>query len=286
MSPQDYVAAKAAPRGSSLYYSIRYAPPANQPALRALFAYQREVTEIVRETQEHSVATAKLGWWREELERVFEGRAQHPVGQAMQRDLLPGRTLDWQPLSQVIEGVELDLNYGLYPSFRELADYCHRVGGSITGLAVELCGYRNPQTLRYAHDLGMALQLFTLLRRVRRDVDAGRLYMPEADMREAGVRQADLFGRRTTEPIRRLFELQAARTRDFFRHALEQLPAEDRYPQRSGVVLAQLYLTLLDELEADGFPLLERSIHLTPIRKFWLAWRTARRQRRDRSFAS
>jgi phytoene synthase len=286
MTPRQYAERKAVPRGSSLYYSVYFAPRDRQPALRALYAYQREVTEIVREVREHSVAAAKLQWWRMELDRVFDGHPQHPVGQALQQDVLADHAVAREPFAQVIEGVELDLAHGLYPSFRELGDYCHRVGGSITRLAVDICGYRNPATTRYAHDLGMALQLFTLLRRVRRDLDAGRLYLPEADMREVGVSQTDLLQRRTTDPVRRLFALQAARIRDFFTHALEQLPTEDRWPQRDGIVLARLYQALLDEMEAAGFPLLERSIHLTPIRKFWLAWRTARRQHRYRKATS
>lgn len=282
MTPQEYAVQQAVPRGSSLYYAVYFAPRDRQPALRALYAYQREVTDIVRDVRERSVALAKLQWWRDELNRAFAGRPQHPVARALRQDVLTRHTLDQALLAQIIDGVEIDLEYGLYPSFRELADYCHRVGATVSGLAADICGYRNPSTKRYAHDLGMALQLAALLRGVRSDLDAGRLYLPETDMREAGVGQADLLQRRTSEPVRRLFALQAVRIRDFFAHAFEQLPAEDRWQQRSGIVLAHLYQTLLDEMEAAGFPLLERGIHLTPLRKFWVAWRTVRRQRRYR----
>lgn len=278
-SPQQDLMERAAPRGSSLYYSLYYAPRTLQPALRALFAYQREITKIPREVREPSVAQAKLAWWREELERAYTGQAQHPVAQALSNDLLPGRGIDRQRLLEVIDGVQLDLDYGLYPSFRELSDYCHRVGGSITGLAVELCGYQNPETSHYAHDLGIALRLFTLLRNLRPNLDAGRLYIPEDDLQQAGVSFAELQAHRTTPAIQALLVQQASRVRDFFSSALQRLPAEDRRRQRCGVVLAQLYLTLLTEMEAAGYPLLERRIHLTPINKFWIAWRAARRQR-------
>ncbi|HEX5515864.1 MAG TPA: squalene/phytoene synthase family protein [Gammaproteobacteria bacterium] len=277
MTPQQQLLEQAVPRGSSLYYSVYFAPRESQPALRALYAYQREITEILREVRDRSVAAAKLKWWREELDRAFDGRPQHPVAQALATEVLPGRTLSKEQFAQVIEGVELDLDYGLYPSFRELSNYCHQVGGSITELAVQICGFRNPATLRYAHDLGMALQLATLLRNVRRDLDAGRLYIPEADMRQAGVSQADLLAHKTTPPIRQLFEMQVARIEDFFAHAFAHLPAEDRCRQRSGLILAHLYQAQLAEMQDAGFPLLERRIHLTPLRKFWIAWRVARR---------
>lgn len=277
--PQDEVLARAIPRGSSLYYALNYAPRTAQPALRALIAYQREIIKIPREVREPSVAIVKLNWWREELERAFSGQAQHPVAQALSQDLLSKHDIDQQRLQQVIDGVEMDLNYGLYPSFRELSDYCHQVGGSITELAVELVGDQHSRTQRYAHDLGIALQLFSLLRNVRPDLDAGRLHIPEADMQQAGVSFADLQGHRSTASIQLLFAQQAARVRDFFTSALEHLPAEDRRRQRCGMVLIKLYQALLTEIEAAGYPLLERRIHLTPINKFWIAWRAARRQR-------
>jgi phytoene synthase len=279
MTPQEYAAQKAIPPGSSLYYSIYFAPRERQPALRALYAYQREVTDIVRTVREPTVAAAKLSWWRQELDRMFDGRPQHPVGQALAQDVLPQHGFTKEPFADVIAGVQMDLDYGLYPTFGELSQHCHRVGSTITELAVEVCGYREPATKTYAHDLGMALQLFTLLRDVRRDLDAGRLYLPEADMQETGVRREDLLARRTTEPVRRLFALQASRIRDFFDSAFRHLPPEDAARQRSSVVLARLYQVQLGEMEAEGFPLLERSVHLTPLRKFWIAWRTARRRR-------
>lgn len=286
MTPQEYAERKAAPRGSSLYYSIHVAPRSQQNALRALYAYQREVTEIVREVSDPAVAKAKLRWWREELERTFAGQPQHPVGKALFDDLLPRMADAREPLFQVIDGVDMDLDYGLYPSVRELVDYCHRVGGGITRLAVRLCSDDTPELARYAHDLGMALQLFTLLRRVRRDLDAGRLYIPETDLQEAGVSQSDLLQHRTTDAVRQLFAMQAARIRDFFSHAFEHLPPGARYQQRSGIVLARLYQAQLDEMETEGYPLLERGVHLTPIRKYWIAWRTAREQRQYRKSAT
>lgn len=282
MTSSPQITAAAAPRGSSLYYAIYFAPRSLQPALHALHAYRHAITEIPRTVREPSVASAKLNWWREELARAYAGQAQHPVAKAITEDLLSQHPVEQESLAQLIEAVETDLNYGLYSSFRELSDYCHRTGGMITELSVEICAAGQPAPMRYAHDLGMAIQLFDLLRNVRRDLDAGRLYIPETDMQQTGVSQADLLNRRMTGPIRQLFELQAERIDDFFTQALTHLPVEERRNQRSGIVLARLYQALLSEMRTEGLPLLERSIHLTPTRKLWIAWRTARRQRADR----
>jgi phytoene synthase len=67
------------------------------------------------------------------------------------------------------------------------------------------------------------------------------------------------------------------RARRWYARALEALPAEDRKAQRSGIVMASIYRTLLDEIERDGYRVLDRRIALTPLRKLWIAWTTARR---------
>lgn len=273
MTPQEYCRHKAAHRGSSLYYALYFTEPARRPALEAVLAFRREIVAIPLAVREPAVAQAKLDWWQEELGRTLGGHPTHPVGQALQQAPIDRYRLAGDYLGEVIEGVRMDLEYGSYPSFSELSVYCHRVGGGVTQLAVEICG-GGADTARYAHDLGMGLQLMSLLRNLHRDVHAGRLYLPEDELARAGVTREALYGRTTTGPMRELFADQAERIRAFFDSALAQLPESERRAQRPGLILIRLYRALLEELEAEGYPLLERRLHLTPLRKLWIAWRT------------
>jgi phytoene synthase len=118
---------------------------------------------------------------------------------------------------------------------------------------------------------------------VRRHAAAGRVYIPEDELQAAGVDRETLAGGNSDERTRRLFAEQAERARRFFDSAMERLPAADRRQQRPGVVLASLYASLLDEMARDGYPLLERRYHLTPLRKLWLAWRATKRPGRRKS---
>lgn len=49
----------------------------------ACAALVREWRRTLREVGEPQVAVAKLGWWREELQRAAEGGARHPLTQAL-----------------------------------------------------------------------------------------------------------------------------------------------------------------------------------------------------------
>lgn len=281
MNAVDFCRDKVASPGSSLHYALLFTEADKREALLALHAFHAEIIEIAAECSDPNVAAAKLVWWREELARVFEGGGSHPISQALHAPI-QRYCLDRHYFEQMLEGAQMDLEYNLYPSFRELSLYCHRVGCSITSLSVQVCGYRDRRVFDFAHDLGTALQLTRFLRNVRRYAAQERCYIPEAEMRDAGVDWSDLRRPTTSEPVRRLFTEQADRARRFYIQASQRLPASDRWAQRPGIALAELYRSLLEVMAKDHFPLLERRYHLTPLRKLWLAWRVTRAQQRYR----
>ena len=83
MTPDEYCQDKAAKSGSSFYYSFRFLPPLQRQAIIALYAFCREVDDIVDEIADTNVARVKLEWWREEIQRTFRGNPSHPVGKAI-----------------------------------------------------------------------------------------------------------------------------------------------------------------------------------------------------------
>lgn len=276
MTPEEYCRAKAAPRGSSLYYALYFADRRKQPALYAVHAFHAEVMGVSREVSDASVGQVKLNWWREELARLYAGTGRHPVSEALQ-PALERYNLAREYFEEILEAAETDRLYNAYPSFKQLSLYCHRAGGALQHLTAEINGYEDRATARYAHDLGMALQLTEILRNVRLDAERGQVYLPEDELQQAGLDRADLLKPATGERLREFFALQADRIDKFFDQAFERLAPEDARAQRSNLILAVLYRELLAEMREENFPLLDHAIHLTPLRKLWLAWRTARR---------
>lgn len=280
MNSIQYCIAKAAPPGSSLHYALLFAPREIRHDLLALHAWRAEVLATVDECSDAAVARVKLNFWREELDRAFAGEARHPVGKALQV-AAKRRALPRQPFQEVLEGAIMDLEYDAYPDFRALTTYCHRVGGSVTQLAATTCGATGPEDLRFAHDLGMALPLTGHLRRLRRHLEAGRLYLPLNEVEAHGLDRERLLERADTGAEQALFREQTERTASFYDSAFDRLAGADRSRLLPLTVLARLYRELLDEMLREGLPLLDRRIHLTPLRKFWIAWRSARRERRN-----
>lgn len=277
MTPDQYCRQKAAQAGSSFYYSFLFLPEARRRAITALYAFCREVDDVVDDCTDPGVARTTLDWWRGEVDRIYTGRPEHPVGHALQ-PIVRDFDLAAEYLHEIVDGMQMDLDYDSYPDFSGLALYCHRVAGVVGLLAAGIFGYEDRHTTRYAETLGTAFQLTNILRDVREDARRGRIYIPLDEMERFGVKPEDLLRPMTTDAVRALFEHQAARARDHYRRAHAALPDRDRHRQRSGLIMASIYETLLDEIEADGYRVLEHRIHLTPIRKLWIAWRTARRE--------
>lgn len=279
MTPDQYCQQKAARSGSSFYYSFLFLPEAQRRAIIALYAFCREVDDVVDECREPALARIKLDWWREEIHKAFTGRPQHPVAQALQ-PALARYDLPQEYFREIIDGMQMDLDYDAYPSFTELSLYCYRVAGVVGLLSAAIFGYQDRRTVKYANDLGLAFQLTNILRDVREDVSRGRVYLPMDELERFGVTPSDLTLPQTPDRVRELLAFQAERARGYYTRAFAELPEVDRWQQRSGVIMAAIYRSLLEEIERDGLRVLEHRIRLTPMRKLWIAWRTARAERR------
>jgi phytoene synthase len=271
--PHAYCQEKASSSGSSFYYSFMFLPPERRQAITALYAFCREVDDVVDECHDLQVAQTKLDWWRNEVRQVFGGQPQHPVGQAL-KDVIQRFPLPMEQLLEVIDGMQMDLNQTRYLDWKALNLYCYRVASVVGLLSAEIFGYTNRQTLKYAHDLGLAFQLTNIIRDVGEDARRGRIYLPVDELQRFNVPARQILDARHSDNFRELMAFQAARARQLYDQAFAQLPAEDRKAQRPGLIMAAIYRTLLDEIEADGFLVLDRRTSLTPLRKIWIAGRT------------
>lgn len=276
MTPDEYCQDRAARSGSSFYYSFLFLPPERRRAITALYAFCREVDDVVDETSDPGVARAKLAWWRDEINAIYAGTPQHPVARALQ-PIVGTYGLPAQRLKDVVDGMEMDLDGDRYADFDSLLVYCHRVAGVVGLMSAEIFGATAPGTRDYAHDLGVAFQLTNIIRDVGEDARRGRIYLPQDELARYGVTSAGLLRGQGGSGFPALMATQVARAREWYARAFAALPAIDRRAQRPGLIMAAIYQALLREIEASGYRVLDQRISLSPLRKLWIAWTTARK---------
>jgi phytoene synthase len=277
VTPQQYVQDKTAGSGSSFYYAFMFLPPPKRAAITAFYAFCREVDDVVDSVGEASVAAAKLNWWRQEVHTAFAGTPSHPVMQALMPHTREHRITETQ-LQSVIEGCQMDLDQTRYLDFATLRRYCHLVAGVVGEVAATIFGRSSEQTIDYAHTLGRALQLTNIIRDVGDDARRGRIYLPMDEMQRFGVKASEILMREApwgySDRFTALMRFQAERAQATYDDAMALLPDVDREPQRPGLMMANIYRTLLREIEEDGFQVLHQRTSLTPLRKLWIAART------------
>jgi phytoene synthase len=270
MTPDQYCQEKTRQSGSSFYYSFIFLPHERRRAITALYAFCREVDDVVDECTDENVARTTLAWWRVQVAKIYNGKPQHPVAIALV-PLVKQFNLAQEHLLEIIDGMEMDLDQHQYADFKSLQLYCYRVASVVGLLAAEIFGYSERKTLKYAHDLGIALQLTNIIRDVGEDARRGRIYLPLDEMAQFGVHTSDILDLRETNKFHELMQFQIARAQGFYDQALAELPAVDCKAQRTGLIMAVIYRTTLEEVVHSGCHVLRERVSLPPLRKLWLA---------------
>ncbi|MDP3654274.1 MAG: presqualene diphosphate synthase HpnD [Rhodoferax sp.] len=272
MNPEQYVQEKAAASGSSFYYAFLFLPKPRRAAITAFYAFCREVDDVVDDMVDPGVAATKLAWWQGEVAKAYAGQPSHPVMQALM-PLAADYQIEQRHLQAVIEGCQMDLNQTRYLDYPGLQRYCHLVAGIVGEVAANIFGQTQSQTTAYAHKLGQALQLTNIIRDVGEDALRGRIYLPVNELQQFDVKAHEILKRTYSDRFTALMQFQAQRAQGLYDEALALLPPEDRRTQKPGLMMASIYRALLNEIERDKFQVLHQRVSLTPLRKFWLAWK-------------
>ena len=273
MTPEEYCQDKTAKSGSSFYYSFLFLPKKKRLAITALYAFCREVDDIADAEMDNKIKLVKLEWWRTEIEALFSGSAHHPVTQALVTPIHNFK-LDKKYFLEIIDGMEMDLERVRFNNFEELNLYCYRVAGVVGILSASIFGYKDPQTLEYAKKLGLALQLTNIIRDVYEDSLRNRLYLPLDELEQYGVTEKDIFSRKDSESFHKLMTFHADRAHQCYREAFATLPKQDRYIQKTGIIMAAIYENTLDEMEDDKLQVLKHKVVIPTLRKIIIAFKT------------
>jgi phytoene synthase len=269
---------------SNFYYGFLALPRPRRDALYAVYAFCRTVDDIADVGQargdDPAVLRDALAAWRREVGRCYEpdGEPDHPIARRLQAAVREF-PIPREALEAIIDGVESDLDHRTYESEADLYPYCYRVASAVGLCAIEIFGYADPRARQYAIDLGMALQLTNILRDVGADARAGRVYLPQEDLRAFGVTADDLREGRYGPAFVRLMERTAARAREFYRAAWASYPPSDARSLVPAEIMGRIYLALLEEIERRGFRVLGERVTLPARRKMAVAlgcWLRAR----------
>ena len=272
-------------RDTNFYYSFLVLPREKRDAIVAVWDFCRAVDDAADGASSSALAADAVRSWRRELAACFEGgqpasRQAIALAPLVKRFNLPREAFD-----ALIDGVEMDVEPRTYETFDDLYEYCIRVASAVGLICLEIFGYREPMSKQYATDLGVALQLTNILRDVPGDLQLGRIYLPQEDLRKFGCREQDLrreaglSGGIRSGAVKALLKHQAGRARDYFERAARALPPADARSLVAAEIMGAIYRAILDRIEMLDYDVFSTVVRIPRPRRALIAAATWARTR-------
>ncbi len=261
----------------SFYFASAFLPEEKRLAIRALYAFCRTVDDLVDEAAD-SDPEIGLNYWR-----TVTQSAMVPDGNPLALvwvDTLLRYSIPRQYALQLIDGVQRDLRQTRYRTFDELATYCYGVASTVGLMSMYIIGFHSSEAIPYAIRLGVALQLTNILRDVGEDYRNGRVYLPQEELLEYGLSEADLAAGRVTPAWRRFMQFQIERARRLYAEAWEGIAFLEREGRFAVAAALLIYQGILDRIEQNDYDVFHQRASLSAwekVKRLPLIWWKMRR---------
>jgi phytoene synthase len=237
--------------GTTYYASTVLLPRAKRPHVWALYAFCRTADDIVDDDPDSPVeakAEALAMYGARFARALDEGESHDPILMGVVHTVRQ-LGLDRDLFTRFLHSMAMDLTVDRYETWEDLLVYMDGSAAVIGEMMLPVLEPTGGGAVGPARDLGVAFQLTNFLRDVDEDLDRGRVYIPQEDLRAFG---ADPHRRRVDEPWHRLMRFEVERCRELYRSADEGIgllpPASARCVRAARVLYAQI----LDQIEAAG----------------------------------
>jgi squalene synthase HpnC len=191
MTPQDAYCRRLL-RGhyENFWVSGPLVPRSLRADLARVYAYCRTVDDLGDESQGPEDARQRLLIWQEDVRRLWAGGTPaHPVLIAL-RSTVAAHALPAEPFLDLIDANLQDQVVTSYAGWGPLLDYCRRSAAPVGRIVLHVFGMARPQLLEASDDVCIGLQLANFAQDVAVDREKGRVYLPQSEIEEHGLRAA------------------------------------------------------------------------------------------------
>ena len=238
--------------GTTYYWSTKVLPREKQRHVHALYGFCRYADDIVDDLGPVPVDTRERAL-KDFGDRFFAdlavGESTDPVLRAVV-DTVTTCKIDEGCFRRFLRSMTMDLTVEKYETWDDLLGYMDGSAAVIGEMMLPILEPMNPAAIGPARDLGNAFQLTNFLRDVNEDLDRGRVYIPQEDVRRFGV---DLAERRCTPQFVELMKFEIERCRALYRSADDGLALLPPQSRRSIGAARVLYGRILDKIEGQNY---------------------------------
>ena len=252
----------------TFYFASACLPRPTRAHAYAVYGFCRWADNGVDDARDRAEAALRLDEARWALDAAYESSADVAPGLLAFRRTVRFRGIPRNLFDDLLDGMAMDLDITRYPDFAALDLYCYRVAGVVGLMMTHVLGFTADRCLPRALALGTAMQLTNILRDVAEDWGMGRVYLPQNELAQFGVAEADLALGRLTDPIRALLRFQIDRARRYYAEAEAGIPDLDGDAARLTVrVMGRAYAGILAAIERQDLDVFRARAHVSTPRK-------------------
>ena len=221
----------------------------------AVYAFCRFVDDLGDEAEGSHLHLLDI--WEQDLLRCYQTTPQHPYLLALQETI---HTFDIpiDPFLKLIEANRIDQKRVRHPTYQDLDFYCKHSANPVGHLVLYLFGYRDPGLQLLSNYTCTALQLTNFWQDVARDLEMGRIYIPQEDMRHFGYSEEDLESHLVNDNFRRLMAFEVERARELFAQGYELVDHVSGNVRLDIALFSKGGRRILDAIEKQGYDVLSK----------------------------
>jgi phytoene synthase len=273
----DYCRDLTRRHAANFYWGFLALPRPQRTAIYALYSFARQVDDDADETSvgfgSNGARSGRFDYHRQRVRHCFDGGGEDPVTR-MLSDVVVRYGIPQSDLEALINGVEMDLQVSRYETWEETRRYCMLVASTVGRMCVRIFGFADAQALEYADELGVAMQLTNILRDVREDMELGRVYLPQEELRSFGVSESDLERGTATAEWEALARFEIERAHHHFDAGLRVTGFIPRRAAACVLTMAGMYQAILEDIERDPCLPLSRRVSLSGKERLEVAMRS------------
>lgn len=260
----------------TFYMATRFLPYHKQRGIFAIYGLCRTLDDIVDENEDNSLDVKKscaeiinqLEKFRGELVSAYRGVEQTNSVLIAFADVLNRYNISLEHPLTLLDGVKMDLVKNRYETFDELYEYSYKVASVVGLMTSEIFGYKNPQAINHAVDLGIAMQLTNILRDVGEDLERNRIYIPREDLVRFGISEEEMFMKETSNKFIDLMKYQIDRARYYYKEADKGIPMLSKDSRLPVLLARENYSRILDKIEDNNYQVFNQRAYLNSTEKF------------------
>ena len=256
---------------SSFYYAFNLLSAEKRNAMNTVYAFCRRTDDIIDEGNDsHELKYEKLRKWRIELEKALNGNSGYPLFNKLSATINKFN-IPIQPFYELLKGMEMDLQRNRYLTFDDLQLYCYRVASTVGLMCIEIFGYKHESTRDFAINLGIALQLTNILRDIKKDAEAGRIYLPKEDLKRFNYSEADLLNLTYNDNFTQMMKYEVNRAKNYFNKATESLNLDDKGKMYAARAMQHIYSRILEKIVDADYDVYNNEVKASKLEKIWIS---------------